>query len=165
MLDYIKAHDFTSFSRNLEKSKPLNSTNLTIWLSEAVKSGLEDFVKLLLNSGANPDEINNDNLWNPIHLAIEFEHVHILEILIEAGANFEYKDQSGCSPLYHAVDMEADSAHQMDKEPVPQMSKILLDAGASPLICNSSGVSVVELAKKYKYYSFLRLIKDQGKVK
>ena len=147
MLNYIQSHDFKSFAEQLNKYETLHSDDLVEWLSASVIEGLEPFVALLLAKGANPNSLSRGAWWNPIHLAIEYGHIAVFEILIKAGADVENPDGSGFTPLHHAVDMEADGAYQLGEEPTPEFSRRLLEAGANPLATDTSGMSVMELAR------------------
>ena len=42
----------------------------------------------------------------PLHVAVEHDHVRIVEFLLKVGADVDKKDSSGRTPLYVAVSKE-----------------------------------------------------------
>ena len=76
-------------------------------------------------------EACNDMGQTPLHLAIENGNVEVVKFLLEAGADPDGL-MSGCvTPLCHAIEVEGDSARQLDKdEQSTAIIELLLAHGA-----------------------------------
>ena len=81
-----------------------------------------------------------------------------MEILLQFGASVDLCDESGATPLHHAVDVVADTAHQMGLEPNPAMLTALLRAGANPDVRDTYGETPIDVAKGYSYDEGVRLL-------
>jgi ankyrin repeat protein len=111
-------------------------------LSDAVWAGDLSTVDGLIADGA---DVNVADLPHmpPLHLAIEQMWLEIVRRLIAAGADVNKRREDGWTPLMHAIDIESDSASQLGKAPNTELTKLLLDAGATPTH------EAIELAKRY----------------
>ncbi|KAI9837675.1 MAG: Glycerophosphocholine phosphodiesterase [Sclerophora amabilis] len=71
----------------------------------AARTAREDSVKVLLASGhkINVDLAEAVHGWPPLFIACVEGHLPILELLLEAGANFEMRDSSGWTAKEHAA--------------------------------------------------------------
>ena len=63
--------------------------------------------ELLIDAGANPNEVNNDNI-SPLQAACERPEFNIINLLIEAGADINRRDNRRFTPLMRAVAAGAD---------------------------------------------------------
>ena len=61
-----------------------------------------DFVRLLLDHGADIEEINGSGMTS-LHLACRNEDIAILRLLLDRNANVNAKDEKGNTPLYSHV--------------------------------------------------------------
>ena len=87
-VNYLGRH-----GRGVHKSTPL---------CEAAAMGEREVVKLLLDSGANPNK--TDCLGRtPLNMAIGFRHV--MQVLVDRGAELEKADKYGCTPLHRAAQL------------------------------------------------------------
>ncbi|MCE2993130.1 MAG: ankyrin repeat domain-containing protein [Alphaproteobacteria bacterium] len=71
-------------------------------LSQAVKSGSEASIKLLLEKGADINAQDTDGKF-AIHHASETYNLQIIDMLVAANANINQLDATGCSALYYAL--------------------------------------------------------------
>jgi len=89
----------TSRIQQLFESKKLNidyidSENQFSFLHNAVGQGKTESVRTLLRLGADPDIVAMAG-FTPLMVAVYFNHVHLVKILIQAGANKEKQSESG----------------------------------------------------------------------
>lgn len=69
----------------------------------AARSGHKDFVKLLLDSGANVNSVSSTGSGvTPLHEAAYNGHLDVVELLIERGATVDAKDRHNYTPLMFA---------------------------------------------------------------
>jgi ankyrin repeat protein len=73
----------------------------------------------LLLSGSDPDEADEDG-WTALHAAAVFNHLQIVELLLQAGAAVDTRSHDGFTPLLNAARAEA-----------PVVTALLI-AGADP---------------------------------
>ena len=89
----------------LDAGSDPNTTNITGWtpLHWAAKEGYGDMAKRLLDAGAEVDKVNSD--WNErtaLHNASHYGHIHVVQILLDRGADCKKKDTFGRTPLQMA---------------------------------------------------------------
>lgn len=68
----------------------------------AIDSGRLEYVKKLLELGANPN-LEPENGETPAQVAVKKGGLHILEVLVQHGAQLSYKDRVGRGVLSHAI--------------------------------------------------------------
>lgn len=97
-----------------------------------------EYLRLLLDSSGNPNLLLND--WNEplIYRAIMYRRPDNVSLLLKYGAEIDYQDKSGSTPLRKAV-----TARQFE------IALLLLRSGADPTIQNNNGSSAVDLVIKY----------------
>jgi ankyrin repeat protein len=66
-------------------------------LSQAVRSGDLETVRLLLATGADPNTTGTAG-WTPLHVAVDHGNPHVVRALLEAGANPRLRDISDQTP-------------------------------------------------------------------
>ena len=84
-----------------------------------------DIVELLLDNGANPNDINPETLISPLHIAVKNGDPDSASLLIRAGADVNHRDSDGETPLYWAAE-----AGRLDTV------RLLLSCGADPATDN-----------------------------
>jgi ankyrin repeat protein len=117
-------------------SRGLTTGGLTALLF-AARDGRTEAAKILLDSGAEL-EVNNPDGITPLLMAISNNHPETAKFLIERGANLNATDWYGRTPIWSAVEvrnMDIDNANfknGVDREPVLELIKLLLEKGANP---------------------------------
>lgn len=101
--------------------------------------------------------IEIENLWTPAHQAVEDGEPGELARLLDSGAD-PNEVCCGMTLLAHAVDYEADTAIQSDREMGVTLVAILLAYGADPRIEGSKGKSPLEFADDYQHVMAKRLL-------
>lgn len=119
-------------------------------LHQAVQSGLEALVRIVLAYEADP---NQPDQWaqTPLHLAASRGSDGMTKALLDHGAEKDCLDSQKETPLMKA----ASAGH-------PEAAKLLLDAGASVNLRNGSGESALHLAAHHGCLSTVMMLTDAG---
>src|SRR5262245_8841745 len=83
-----------------------------------------DMLQLLVEHGANLNEVVNQLEGTPLSIAAKSGNVDKVRFLLQEGANPHFRTDSGYTPLIQAV--------YGQKPTRPQVVRLLLDAGANP---------------------------------
>ncbi|KAL1021573.1 hypothetical protein UPYG_G00015040 [Umbra pygmaea] len=113
-------------------------------LHEASLLGSDNFVYLLLQSGAEPNVCDVDNL-TPLALAAETGHLNVVEVLLQKGAKTQ--SQTEGSLLFEAV-----------ASGNPDIVSLLLEYGADPNRPNHSGYLPIHCAAYHGHLLVLELL-------
>jgi ankyrin repeat protein len=103
----------------------------------AARDGRIESARLLIQNGANL-EATDPNGITPLLMAITNNQMETARFFVERGAQINIVDWYGRSPLWSAVEvrnMDIDNAtfvNGVDREPVLELIKLLLDKGANP---------------------------------
>ena len=141
-------------------------------LFDYASAGALDLVKEVLSKGAFINSKLPQNGSTALHMAIWLQHQNVAEHLITAGADCEVKDNDGCRPIHTAAwaAFEGDPKtltllleKQVELEPVSNTGntplhfaasssdtcvRLLLEAGANPLIKNNDGLTARQYGEK-----------------
>jgi ankyrin repeat protein len=111
-------------------------------LMYAAREGKIDAARLLLDAGANVNEVDKNDI-SPLFMAISNNHPDMARFLIDKGANINAKDWYGRTPLFAAVEMRNADMHYStfkliqspeDRKAMLDFIKMLLDKGVDPNI-------------------------------
>ncbi len=115
-------------------------------LTIAVRSQYPDIVTLLLSAGADCNHIAGDRPWTPLMDAVQKGDTVIANILLDHGADPNYRSSDGQTALIICAGRGDDI-----------LSAILVKHGADPLITDSLGMSALAYAKLFKNQKLLDL--------
>lgn len=89
-------------SKNMSEDNEIFEDNEIKTLDDAfyciVKNGREEFVKPLISAGANINAKDDFGLF-PLNIAVRFDHIGIVKLLLDNGANIEAKNYNGDNAL------------------------------------------------------------------
>ena len=100
-------------------------------LMNAVIDGDDARVRMLLDAGAEPDDVDKAG-WCALHFAAQECSETMVRMLVNAGTNLELRENYGNTPLMRAVSNYRGGA---------EVISTLLEAGANPDAENNSGIS------------------------
>jgi ankyrin repeat protein len=124
-----------------------------------------EYLRALLENGGNPNTIVNEEWQMPVlYRAIMNRRMRNVQALLEYGANVNFRDKSGATPLTQAV-----TARQFE------IALFLLRHGADPTVELDTGSTVVDFIHKYgdrgidtrtddlaAYRDFIAELKERG---
>lgn len=117
-------------------------------LHQAVTSGSDEMVALLLRRGADPNA-TDDTGMTPLHVAASWTTTARAGLLVEAGAEVDARDSIGNTPLHEAALNGRGS-----------MSYFLLKSGADPRVENALGQTPLDLAESGGFARISELLRD-----
>jgi ankyrin repeat protein len=85
----------------------------------------------------------------------------IIRLLGSHGADVNFQDDAGLTPLLVAVDVEGDAVWHTDRKPSVDLTKLLLSLGADPHIVNHNGKSAMDIAPDYEHEDAISLFKER----
>ncbi len=103
----------------------------------AAREGHTAAAELLLDAGATVDAAEANDI-TPLLMAISNDRMELAALLVERGADLDAQDWYGRSPLWSAVNVRNLSLHNetfehvVDREPVLDVIRLLLERGADP---------------------------------
>jgi ankyrin repeat protein len=106
------------------------STNGRTILIEMVLSAPTEPVEILLKNGADPNLQDKRYKKTALHMAIDFNNLHHLDVLIKAGANLNIVDSRSETPLF-----------LLTRSGYTGYAEFLLKKGANPNIVNIRGAT------------------------
>ena len=128
-----------------------NIDNLLDDLFDAIFEGNVNRVAEILKSGVDVNRVPMDRQWPAIFVAVEQENIEAIKLLLENGADLNIQDKSGFTPLHLAIDIEADGAYQLEKEPMMIISRFLIETGADTSATDNRGNTPLDIAIEYEY--------------
>lgn len=118
--------------------------------------GNEETVRVLLNAGADINQLSQDGKLNntALHASIAGNHESIVSLLVSSGANVNAACQgsirSGFTPLHVAVHFNRLAA-----------AKLLLEHGANPTILNTDGLTPASYAEQKGNQEMISLLEGE----
>ncbi len=111
-----------------------------------------DTVRLLVSRGADVAQVaRNPMKVQPLHAAAAGRSFEAVQLLVDAGAPVNGKQEKGWAPLHEAV-----------RQGNVELVRYLLAHGADPKLQNDEGTSAIGLAAKEERHDILKLVKGQG---
>ncbi|XP_060129102.1 ankyrin repeat and SOCS box protein 3 isoform X3 [Zootoca vivipara] len=117
----------------------------------SASQGSLECVAILLESGADPNELTND-ASTPLFLAVQNGHVDVIKLLLQQGANIN-------GPHCWS---EWNSLHQAAFQNYPEILKLLLDKGAEKECVDDFGITPLFVAAQYGKLESLRILISYG---
>lgn len=105
-------------------------------------------IKLLLRHGADPNE-HGPGGSTALNEALDHSRYNIARVLIQHGADIEYVDSKGMTPLLRFVYMKKRNLNT---------ASILLEMGANPMAVKGSGLTAAHLAARYDRTGLMKLL-------
>ena len=134
-------------SQNNEGLTPLQQA------SQGMREGCLDIVCLLLEHRADWDP--GDNCKNTaLHLAASNGHLEAARILLERGANIDFRNNGGLTPLQQAS--------QSMREGCLDIMHLLLDHGADGDACDNHGNTAIHFAASKSHFEAARMLIERG---
>jgi ankyrin repeat protein len=119
-------------------------------LGFAAYFGHEALAQCLLEQGAAVNhKSNNTMMVAPLHSAVSAQHVGIVRLLLEHGANANLPQEQGIRPLHQA-------AHNGDTA----ITRLLLEHGADPMLASDNGKTAVDWAKEDGHTTVVDLLQN-----
>ena len=154
-------------------------------LHEASQSGHNVIAKILLDHGADPNIVDEDNWQTPLHIAAASNHKEVSKTLLDNGAEPNKADRSGETPLHGAayqgfgdivkILLEGGADPNVGGEDYVgsplffavlnneiTVVKTLLDAGADPNLGNEQEYSPLGKARQSRYTELAQILEDAG---
>jgi ankyrin repeat protein len=122
--------------RAQNREKPVAQGAMTPLLY-AARDGRTGIARMLLAAGANLNQ-TEANGESPLLVAINNGQTELAQVLLDEGADPSATDGFGRAPLWSAVDLrnldaaESSGTNGVNREPVLQLIRTLLDRGANP---------------------------------
>jgi len=108
-------------------------------------------VRLLVSRGADVAQVaRNPMKVQPLHAAAAGRSFEAVQLLVDAGAPVNGKQEKGWAPLHEAV-----------RQGNVELVRYLLAHGADPKLQNDEGTSAIGLAAKEERHDILKLLKGQ----
>jgi len=112
------------------------------------KSSFE-VVKRLLANGANPNSVSMEG-WTPLLAACSRSHLHVIRLLIDAGADIGHRNNRGETPLHIAFTGHLHArVDDWESHDLYKVATYLIQQGASVDMPNNVGRSVRDLYPRF----------------
>ena len=128
-------------NNNQEHALFVNEQHWTQTIKDKNIQAQKDILILLLKNGANINKYNSDH-DAPIHLAIQTDNLHLVQELLDNGANPDILDANGKSPLILATDAQ----HELDLA----IAQLIIQTNPVPESLFQRGFIVEEMVKIIK---------------
>ena len=113
-----------------------------VFNSRGDRGGNLDRVKSILDDGADVN-VRNHKGQSALHCAAKAGFNHIVQLLIDRGADVDAQDDNGCTPLITALQSTI-----KDKQKLFDVLGTLIGAGADPSLVDRRGKSADQIARR-----------------
>ena len=138
----------TEKNEALQKAGYSENIDLFKVVAHFVKHGDINTVKAFLDSGFDVNAAESGDFGSSLlHNAIRYGQMEVFTNLIEQGANIDFVDAVGWTPLMEAI---------IDSK--PEFGKVLVEKGADQSIANKRGANAKMLAMKFGQDAFLTFL-------
>ncbi len=135
-------------NESLKKAGLSKDIDLFKVVSHFVKHGELEMVKAFLDAGVDVNASETGDFGSSLlHNAIRYGQMEIFRYLLDNGANIDFVDAVGWTPLMEAI---------IDSK--PEFGKILVEKGADQSIANQRGANAKMLAMKFGQDTFLTFL-------
>ena len=117
----------------------------------ACQHGKYSLSKLFISKGADINARTYSLKQTPLHLAAQYDHTDVVQLLIENGSELNPRDVNGCTPLHYC----ATNGHK-------ESAECLLQHGASPNEANSREDIPLHSASKWGHGVMVECLLDHG---
>lgn len=148
--------------RAFVRSQAASPDDLADWLCVAIARQHLAVVEALLGEGADPNRIAPGRRRAAVHVAVEHEAPELLRIVARHGGDVNRPDRSGMTPLHLAVDVEVGRVSDDVRHASASLTRVLLELGADPEVCDATGRTPAQWADQYGHLSALELMKTRG---
>jgi ankyrin repeat protein len=149
--DVLAKFDFLSSERKSEIEAvgfDDNKVDTFSILEYLIRKGHEEDIKNALENGHDVNTSEKGDFGSSLlHVSIRYEQMAIFENLIEKGADLNFIDNVGWTPLMESV---------VDDKPA--FTEILVEKGADKNLINQRGASAIALAQKFGRSECLRVL-------
>ena len=115
-----------------------------------------DAVRFLLDHGADVNA-RRDDLWTPLHLAVNIGELSVAQILLERQADINLRNDAGQVPLHLLCTPETSQ-----KDNSPDIAKLLLERGADVNERDEKNATPLHLASYNQRLKVVRVLLDHG---
>lgn len=128
-------------------------------LTDAAFNGDLEAVRTLVEAGA--DVNTKGRVWNPLCAAIENNHSPVIQYLLNAGADPDFR-HNGLPALHHMIDVEMDGYQQGNTPVLPSadLVKLLVEVGAD-ISLEYDGQTPLQLAEWYHHEAAIKYLQSQ----
>lgn len=161
-MKYVQEDDAKNLQKLVSSSKFLNYNWHKNWaLFHVAYLGNIKVLKLLLNSGIDVNSINDETGDTALMYAIGWSQDEIVDVLIEKGANVNFKSRSDEIPLFYAITCNYN----------PKIVELLLENGADVAYSTKNQSSAYHMLSKVydienydsnKYSKIINILDERG---
>jgi len=154
MIKRLLSTDMLKINREVEHPDETDYTYHATPLSLAVERGETNAVKLLLERGADPNNliVPNEDGYTALHLAALEGYKEVAQLLLDGGAN---------PNLAHTI-FQNTALHFAALEGHNNVLHVLLDRGGDPNITNEDGSTPLHLAAQYGHKDAMQVLLGKG---
>lgn len=137
---------------NADTPDPETNTQRYASLVEAIKSNKTNAARRIIENGFDVNGVFKGHAY--LHYAVEECNLHLVQLLLDHGAEVSPKDERGITPLLLACAYEKRNSYDL--------CKLLLEKGADCNAQTTRGVTAFHKALEYQSLKVVKLLLDHG---